>query len=79
MAREWKLFHIHLQDEIPGIGQGQRRVEAQVGTKWVFVRRYYGTDHVNHSKARRKHKVRLALWQSINPTPITLGDHHVEP
>lgn len=62
--RVWKLFRVHLQDEIPGIGQGERLVEAQVGRKWAYVRRH-------PVRMNRKHRVRLATWQALNPEEIT--------
>lgn len=34
----WKKYKVHLMDEMPRIGSGQRIVEARVGRKWVHVR-----------------------------------------
>ena len=56
----WRVFKVHLNDEIPLVGAGQRLVEAQVGHKWVYVRRH-------PARINRKSRIRRALWDALEP------------
>ena len=61
---DWRVFHVHLNDEIPRVGSGERHVEADVGKKWVYVRR-----HTNYAGkgGLRKSRLTVAHWNALNP------------
>jgi hypothetical protein len=59
--RRWPLFEVKLLDEVPRIGSGQRVVEAEIGRKWVRVRK-----HPDQLASR----ISLAVWSALNPEPV---------
>lgn len=70
----WKVFQVHLNDDIPRVGSGKRTVEADIGRKWVYVRRWTRYS----GKALRKSRLTVHAWNALNPTPMENVDaiHH---
>lgn len=62
---DWRVFHVHLNNEIPRVGSGERLVEADVGTKWVRVRR-----HTRYAKTAHTSRLRRSAWDALNPVLV---------
>lgn len=54
---EKKRYSIHLADEAPRLGSGERVVIAQVGRVWVYATREIGT--MNRARIRR------SVWDAL--------------
>ena len=85
---EWKLYRLHLADELPRIGSGHRLAYATIGRKWVRVRTRHGEGRC---------RVLRSLWNALGaelvadtaepveagselPTESTeQGDQYIEP
>lgn len=61
----WKVFRVHLNDEIPRVGSGERLVEADVGRKWVRVRRHSRFADTAHSS-----RLGVNAWEALKPVPV---------
>lgn len=61
----WRVFNVTLKDEIPRVGSGERLVEAEVGTKWVRVRK-----HTRYAETAHTSRLRRASWDALNPQEV---------
>lgn len=60
---ETKLVVVQLQDEAPKMGSGVRRLEVQVGHKYVYLRNPY---------TGKKQRIRRYVWDTLKPVEINL-------